>query len=168
MKKIIFLLPLAVLLLCGCQVRAKETSSDSHSSISGLVSEYSLRSDFEVIRLGRLGMGLVRTVLRNNMDHEDMEVLDLIRDVKKIVVANYGDCEASVRDEFVSRLNRLLDKDCLLLEAKDSGERLSIYGEASDSGDRITNLIINAPDSGALICIYGTIPTESISKAMKD
>lgn len=168
MKNSIYLITLAVLLMCGCQVRAKEATSDSNSRISGLVSEYSLRSDFEVIRLGRLGLGLVKSILRSNMDEEDMEVLDLIKDVRKVVVANYGDCEESVRSEFTSRLSQLLDKDCLLLEAKDSGEKVQIYGEASESGDKITNLIINAPESGALICIYGSISTETLSRAIQE
>ena len=164
MKKCIFFVALATFLMCSCQTRAKETRDESTSRISGLVSEFSLRPNFEVIRLGRLGMGLVRTVLRSSMEDDDMQVLDIIRDVRKIIIANYEDCDEVVRNEFTTRLSKYLDKDCLLLEAKDSGEKVQIYGETSDRGDRITNLIINAPESGALICIYGTIPVESLSK----
>ena len=45
----------------------------------------------------------------------------------------------------------------LLIEAKDEGEKVSIYGTSSRDGSRISDIVMFAPDDGALICFFGTI-----------
>ncbi len=93
-------------------------------------------------------------------------MLNAIKDIKQITIADYEDCPADVRDRFASRLSKLLDKDMLLMEAKDSGEKMEIYGEPSERGDELTDLILNVPGSGALICIRGRLKMKDVARIM--
>ena len=86
-----------------------------------------------------------------------------MRDVKQVSIASYEDCEASVKRDFESRLSKVLKKDFLLLEAKDGKDKVQIFAVPTDDGGDIKNLIINAPGSGALICVSGLIKTGDVA-----
>ena len=168
MKKHIILLSIALLMTVSWAIPARAAESDNGRRVALLVREYSYMPNFEVVNLGRLGLGLVKATIRNSMDTKDMALLDAIKDVKRVVIANYEDCTPGLKAEFLQRLNDLLDKDQLLVEAKDSGETVSIYGVPSDDGEKVTDLIINVPSDGALICIQGTIPMAKVAEILEE
>ena len=161
MKKYILLV--VTLLLIGVGTNpARASKADNGRRIALLVSEYSSVENFDVVTLGRLGLGLVKVAIRKSGDEDAMALIHAMKDIKRITITNYEDCDRSVKVEFSSRLAKLLDKDQLLIEAKDSGELLQIFGVPSDDGSKITDLIISAPDEGALICVQGSIPMEKV------
>ena len=168
MKKHLLLVSIALLVSVAGAVPSKAAESDNGRRITSLVREYSSMPNFEVVNLGRLGIGLVKATMRANMDKDEMALLDAIRDIKRIVIADYGSCSPGLKTEFSQKLERLLDKDQLLVEAKDSGETVSIYGVPSDDGDKVTDLIINVPEDGALICIQGTIPMSKVAEILEE
>ena len=146
--------------------KASSASQDNIRRINQLVSEYSAHPDFNVVRLGRLGLAAVKVVIRHDLDEDSLALLNAIRDIKQITIADYDDCPADIRNRFTSRLAKLLDKDMLLMEAKDSGEKMEIYGEPSESGDELTDLVLNVPGSGALICIRGRLKMKDVARIM--
>ena len=161
MKK--YILSVVTILLIGVGTNpASASEADNGRRIALLVNEYSYMDNFEVVSVGRLGLGLAKVAIRKSGDEDAMALLGAMKDIKRIIVTNYEDCDRSVKAEFSSRLAKLLDKDQLLIEAKDSGELLQVYGVPSDDGTKVTDLILNAPDDGALICVQGTIPMEKV------
>ena len=164
MKKYLLLITLALTLSLCPFCLAGNSGQDNIRRINQLVSEYSTHPDFTVVRLGRLGLAAVKVVIRHDLDEDSLALLNAIKDIKQITIADYEDCPADVRDRFASRLSKLLDKDMLLMEAKDSGEKMEIYGEPSERGDELTDLILNVPGSGALICIRGRLKMKDVAK----
>ena len=163
MKKYI-LLVVTILMIGAGTNPASASEADNGRRIALLVNEYSYMDNFEVVTLGRLGLGLVKVAIRKSGDEDAVALLSAMKDIKRIIVTNYEDCDRTVKAEFSSRLSKLLDKDQLLIEAKDSGELLQIYGVPSDDGSRVTDLIVNAPDEGTLICVQGAIPMEKVAE----
>lgn len=161
MKKYILLLVTFLFIGVGTNP-AGASKADNGRRIALLVNEYSYMENFEVVSLGRLGLGLVKVAIRKSGDEDAMDLLRAMKDIKRITIADYKDCDKAVKDEFASRLAQLLDMDQLLIEAKDSGELMQIFGVPSDDGSRITDLIMNVPDDGALICIQGSIPMDKV------
>ena len=164
MKKYIVFITLA-LSLCSVSF-ARSTDQDSIRRINLLVSEYSVHPDFQVVRLGRLGLAVIKAALRHDLDDDTIALLNAVRNIKQITIANYEDCTIDVRDSFTARLDKLLDKEMLLMEAKDSGETMQIYGEPSESGDELTDLILSVPGDGALICIRGTVRMKDVNRIL--
>lgn len=164
MKKYIVFITLA-LSLCSVSF-ARSTDQESIRRINLLVSEYSVHPDFQVIRLGRLGLAVIKAALRHDLDDDTIALLNAVRNIKQITIANYEDCPIAVRDSFAARLDKLLDKEMLLMEAKDSGETMQIYGEPSESGDELTDLILSVPGDGALICIRGTVRMKDVNRIL--
>ena len=161
MKKYVLLV--ITLLLIGVGTNpANASEADNGRRIALLVNEYSYMDNFEVVSVGRLGLGLVKVAIRKSGDEDAMALLNAMKDIKRIIVTNYESCDKTIKDEFTSRLKTLLDKDQLLIEAKDSGDLVQIFGVPSDDGSKVTDLIINAPDEGALICVQGSIPMEKV------
>ena len=138
------------------------------NKVNLLVKEYSMNPDFEVVDVGRLGLSLVRTMIRaNSLDEETRQLLSAVRNVKRVTVVDYEDCSPAVKARFTQRLSKVLDKGSLLLQAKDSGEVVEIYGDVSPDADVVTDLIINASSSGALICIKGTVPMDKVARIIE-
>ena len=164
MKKYIFFIALA-LSLCSVSY-ARSTDQESIRRINLLVSEYSVHPDFQVVRLGRLGLAVIKAALRHDLDGDTVALLNAVRNVKQITIANYEDCPLDVRNSFASRLDKLLDKEMLLMEAKDSGEKMQIYGEPSENGEELTDLILSVPGDGALICIRGTVRMNDVNRIL--
>jgi len=172
MKKIIFadmrksFFTLLLLLAITGLFQVDAMAIDHGKRVNLLMKEYSGRSDFDYMNVGRIGISLMKTAMRQNMDPDTKVLLDLMKDIKQISIASYDDCDPTVKSQFSSRLSKILTKDYLLMEAKESDEKVQIYAIPSDNGDEITDLIINAPGSGALICVKGTIKVEDVAKAI--
>ena len=160
MKRLIIFIIITLLPSLGTSLSA---DSKEMSKVNILVKEYSLEPDFQVLSFGRLGLNFVRALIKA----DTRALLAAVRNVKRITIASYEDCNSSVKERFAARLSRILNKDTLLLQAKDSGETVEIYGDTFSSEDAVTDLIINAPASGALICIKGSIPMSEVARILE-
>ena len=162
MKRLIIFIIITLLPSLGTSLSA---DSKEMSKVNILVKEYSLEPDFQVLSFGRLSF--VKALIKADMDEDTRMLLAAVRNVKRITIASYEDCDSSVKERFASKLSRILNKDTLLLQAKDSGETVEIYGDTFSSEDAVTDLIINAPASGALICIKGSIPMSEVARILE-
>jgi len=86
--------------------------------------------------------------------------------VKKFVVVDYDDASQKVKDEFNAKVARILEKSEILMEAKDDGDLVKIYGNTSEGGKKVSDLVIYVPNDGALICISGTVDMDDINGIM--
>ena len=162
MRKI-FITIIGLITIVGLIAPTQASAIDHGRRVTMLMKEYSSNTDFQLINLGRIGLSIVKAAMRQSADKDTRELLDLMRDVKQVSIASYEDCEASVKRDFESRLSKVLKKEFLLVEAKDGNDKVQIFAVPTDDGGDIKNLIINAPGSGALICVSGLIKTGDVA-----
>lgn len=169
MKKTITLITLvttlcvATLPACGRKAAEAEPVSTG-DNVSALVREFSSKPDFEVVEFGRLGVSIVKALIRESKDEDAAMLIDAIDKVKRVIITNYDECDEVVKKEFVSRLKGLLDEEALLFEARESGNKLQVYGQSSEDGSSIKDLLINIPGQGTLVTIKGIIPMDKVSE----
>ena len=160
MKKI-----LITLFMVLCLVPAAWAGNPS-GKIRTLVNEYRDEPGVEVVDLGGLGLGLLRAAARTQAkDAEDRMALDFLRSIKRLTVLDFSDAALNVKERFFRKANRILDQDDLLLEARDGGETVRVYGLSSDDGNLLEDIIVLAED--ALISVKGKIRMDQVGELIR-
>lgn len=163
MKK--FLLILALLLPLTASA-ARPQKKVSQREVSSIVSEFRHCDGVEVMRLGWLGTALVKG-LAVNIDDEDgdmREIRQALRGIKGVTVMEYEGASAEVRERVNRRLSRVLEKREVLMEVKDDGELVQIFGVLDDATGLVRDIVFHAPNECALICMFGALPMDVIGK----
>lgn len=170
MKKIIAILLLAVFAWetavpdAGAAARKKV----SPGSIAGLVREYALYEGFDVVSVGSLGLGLVRLIGRRTAEtEEEKAVFDLMGGLRKVVVVEYVGAGQDKIDSFNRKMSDLLEGVEKIVEVKEDGEKLDIYGMPSDDGEKIEDVIVFIPEDCTLVCIFGSINSQDVIRLME-
>ena len=137
------------------------------AKVQTLVNEFRHNEGFDGITLGPLGLSLVKTLALSDsdMDAEDREVLKAFTHIRRLSILDFEDARPDVKERFVSRVKKILEGMELILEAKDDGSRLSIYG--IDNGKEIKDCILFDP-SGTLICVRGSVTVEKLMAAVNN
>lgn len=166
MKRIAIVVMMALLpfvCLAGCSCRKK---SVSRNELMGLVREYRDRNGFEVVRIGPLATGLLKSVAGAAMDEcdgDEKKVMDLARGVKSMAIVDYEDADPGVRDRFNARAERILGRGELLMEVNDGDGRVRMYGVLGGDGDTVHDFVLFCPDEGALMCFFGSISMDAVA-----
>ena len=156
MKKI--LITLMMLLSLGTAALAGEP----HTQLRNLVSDYRDTQGFDVVDIGTLGLSLLKAAARTAAETpEEREALKLFNGLKRLTVVDFSEAAPEVKDKFLRKVNRILQSGDMLLEAKDGGETVRIYGTSSDDGNLLEDIALLAGD--ALIFIRGTIRADQIA-----
>ena len=160
MKKLLITL---TILLAGTLAWAGNPAA----KVQTLVNEFRHNEGFDGITLGPLGLSLVKTLALSDsdMDAEDREVLKAFTHIRRLSILDFEDARPDVKERFVSRVKKILEGMELILEAKDDGSRLSIYG--IDNGKEIKDCILFDP-SGTLICVRGSVTLEKLMAAVNN
>lgn len=162
-KKILFplllLLPLAAAAFPVGQAMPKR-------QLNAIISEFRRYEGVEVVRVGGLGTTVLRGIaqLAAGGDPEVRQALELARGVRRVSVLEYDGCAPEVRSRIVRRLDRALAGSELLLEAKDGDSSVRLYGFVDEQTDRLQDLVFHAPGDGTLICLFGSLPLESLDR----
>ena len=131
-----------------------------------LISEYKAYDGFEAVKVGRLGTGILKSLISSGAvegsDPEIKEIKRLIKGIKKLAVVDYSDCEPQVRQGFTQKVGRLLNGAEMLMEVKDGSDIMRMYGVVDDRGDRVRNFVLFSPEDCTLICLFGTISLDSV------
>ena len=155
MKKI--LITLVMLLSLGTAALA----GDPHTQLRNLVSEYKGTQGFDVVDFGGLGLGLLKAAARTAAETpEDRDALKLFDNLKRLTIVDFAEAAPEVKEKFLRKVNRILNTGEMLLEAKDDGETVRIYGSSSKDGKTLQDIALLADD--ALIFIRGSIKTDQI------
>ncbi|MBR1569452.1 MAG: DUF4252 domain-containing protein [Bacteroidales bacterium] len=159
MKKALITL-IMVLGTLGCAWAGKPAKVES------LANKYKNAEGFEVVTLGRVGLSLIKiaAVSGGDLDEEDRAALSAFSGIRKITIVDFENTAAGVKERFCRELEKILQGMELILEAKDNGENLRIYGV--DKGGTIRDCILYSGD-GALICTRGSIDLEHLGKLME-
>ncbi len=171
MKKLFVILLLVLVPLAGAAAQGKAKALP-RQQITTLVGDFSGTNGFEVVRVGRLTMGLVKTIVRKAVresgDEDTAAVLSLISGIRSVSVVDFEDAAPEARERFSRRLDRMLDGVDLLMEAKDDGEDMRLFGVVDEAGDRISDFIVWSPSECKLICLYGSMSMRKLSRFLQN
>ena len=160
MKKL--LITLLMLLSLGAAARAGEQNPQLRS----LVSSYKGTEGFEIVDIGGIGLSLLKAAAKSAAETpEDREALKLFNGLKRLTIVDFSDAAPETREKFLRKANRILQGGEMLMEAKDSGETVRIYGTSSGDGSLLEDIALLAGD--ALIFVRGSIRADQIGALMK-
>ena len=128
-----------------------------------LVNEFRDEPGFEMVDMGPIALGLIRAAARGEAKtEEDRKALQIFKDIKHLTVLDFSDAEAARKEKFLRKAKRVLADEEVLMEAKDEGETVRVYGLSNAAGDILEDIIILAGD--ALISVRGKIRADLIGE----
>lgn len=131
--------------------------------IRTLMNEFRDEPGFEVVDMGPLALGLIRAAARTEAKNDDdRKALQVFKDIKHLTILDFSDAEASRKEKFLRKAKRVLADEEMLMEAKDGGETVRIYGLSNAAGDILEDIILLAGD--ALISVRGKIRADLIGE----
>ncbi|MCR4824508.1 MAG: hypothetical protein K5849_04025 [Bacteroidales bacterium] len=170
MKRKSLLLLLLALLPLAASAGNSGSRTVPKTQINAMISEFRRYDGVETVRLGRLGTAAVKGVLRMAAQNEPdaREALALTRGVKHLAVLEYDDCRPEVRERITRRLSEALDGSELLMEARDGSSSMRMFGIVDEQTGEVRDFVLHAPQDCALICIFGSIPMDTVGKLLSD
>ena len=165
MKK--FLLLIAILLPLTASA-ARPAKRVSRSEVTSIISDFRHYDGVEVVKMGWLATSLFKS-LAGHMDGDDADtraVLQTLRGIKGVTIVDYDDADPAVRERLNNKLERVLSRCELLMEAHDSGSSMQLFGDVDDAKGTVRNLVMHAPGDNALICFFGTVSMDAVGKLM--
>jgi hypothetical protein len=155
----------------GTKAEANTSSGIQIDQLNTVISEYSGKSGFEVIKVGKLGTSAIKALVKFGImsegDGDDArEIIKMVSGIKKLAVVDYEECESADKSEFSRKIEGILRDDFLLMEAKDGSDAMKLYGVMDKKNDKIGNFILYTPSECALICLFGTIDMSAITAFM--
>lgn len=140
----------------------------SKSKVMNLVQAYRGCSGFEVVNVGPLGLSLMKTLARVSGEAQGDEdlahVLEVADGLRGVAIVDYSEASDKDRAKFSEKASKLFSESEKLVEIKDEGERVLMYGTSDKSGKVIKDFVLFAPEECALICLFGDIPVEAVMK----
>ncbi len=170
MKRIITAILLIALSMTG--FAKTEKGAVPKDRLMTLISEFSGKEGFEVVKIGSFGTAALKTAMRASVSGDDSEnvrqMLNAMKGIKKIAIVEYNKCDEKTREAFNKKLDKILSSSELLIEAKDGDDAMKIYGIVNEDENALHDFVMFAPNDCALICLFGSIPLDSINEfAMK-
>jgi hypothetical protein len=164
MKKLILILALLIPLAAS----AARPKSVSRTEITSIISDFRHYDGVEVVRLGRLATGALKGIIRTAgiSDPDTRQALQLIQGLKGLTVLEYEDAPSDIRYRLDHRIERALQKSELLMEAKEDGTHMRMFGVVDDAAGTVRDFVIYVPDSSSLICLFGSMSLEALKAAM--
>lgn len=166
MKRIIAIL-LLVVFACGQGIpeagAATRSKKVNPGDVASLVRTYNLYEGFDVVSVGGLGLSLVKLIGRHAVETaEEKAALDLIGGIRKIVVVEYEDASMDRKASFNRKMTGLLENAEKIVEVKEDGDTVNIYGMTSDDGEKIDDVIVFIPEECTLVCLFGSISSQKV------
>ena len=167
MKKYLLIL---TLLFPLAAFAAEPAKSVSRTEITSIISEFRHYDGVEVVKLGRLATGALKSVIRTAGigDPDTRQALSMIEGLKGLTILEYEDAPKDIRYRIDRRVERALLKCELLMEAKEGDSRMQMFGSVDDKSGVVRDFVIYAPESGALICLFGKMSMEALKAAMEN
>ena len=132
-----------------------------------LVNEFRNEPGFEMVDMGPVALGLIRAAARGEVKTEDdRKALQVFKDIKRLTILDFSDAEASRKEKFLRKAKRVLADEEMLLEAKDGGETIRVYGLSNAAGDILEDIVLLADD--AIISVRGKIRADLIGELVNE
>lgn len=159
---------LAVTLLSLAGFAQTSSSKVSKRKVASVISQYKNKAGVDVVDLGWLGTSLLKGLVRySDADDEDTrQALMMMKGLKGISVMSYDESDPSLKARITSHLEKALKGAELLMEVKDEGEKVRIYGTSDEKSGKVRDVAVFAPSDGTFIFLSGSFNLEDISKIM--
>lgn len=169
MKKIIAMVMLVVMTAgTGISHAAAQKGNVDSSAILKLVEKYKGEEGFETVTFGNLAVGFVKMIANATAQTpEDKAALDMLSGIRKFVAVEYEDASASAKSSFDKEISALLAGTEKIVEVKDGGDSVDIYGTLSKDGEMIRDIVIHVPEESSIVCIFGTVDIKDLGEVMK-
>ena len=144
---------------------ASEGSNVQSGKLLALINDYRDKEGFEVISVGSLGTSIIKKMIVNNLDKVDEKTRSLFKaidGIKKIAIVDFGSSDAAVRTEFIHKMEKLLSRSQLLMEIKDSENKMYMYGVVGRKNNKVGDFVLYNPDGGNVICLFGSISLDTL------
>ena len=165
MKNIIFVILGLWLTACSCIAENKHVNT---SNVINTIGEYKDVSGVQVISAGKLILGLGKFAAKLSVDsEEERAALEILNGIDKVVVLNYEDAAEAQKNELNARFSNLFNQTETILEVKEDGATVNIYGTSVNEGESIDDLMIFIPEEYTLICILGSISADKVGELIK-
>ena len=167
MKKIISVIMLVLMMAgIGMQASAAVRKVDA-ADLAGVISRYENEEGFETVRFGNLSLGFFKMIAKATASQEDKKALEVFDGINKFIVVDYSDATSAKKTAFGEELSKILDGVEKIIEVKDSGDSVDIYGSLSEDGEEISNVVIHASDGCSLVCFFGSVKMKDIGEIAK-
>ena len=162
MKKIL----ITLLMILSLGTGAQAGRANQNPQLRNLVTSYKGTEGFEIVDLGGVALSLMKAAARSAAEtEEDRQAMALFKGIKRLTVVDFSDASDHAREAFLRKANRILDQGEMLMEAKDGGETIRIYGSSSKDENFLEDIVLLAEDT--LIFVRGTIRIDQIEALMK-
>ena len=134
--------------------------------LRNLVTSYKGTEGFEIVDMGGVALSLMRAAARSAAEtEEDRQALALFKGLKRLTVVDFSDASDHAKETFLRKANKILDHSEMLMEVKDGGEAVRIYGSSSKDENLLEDIVLLADE--ALIVVRGSIRIDQIEALMK-
>ena len=135
-------------------------------SVASFISECRRYDGAEVVSLGWLATGAIKSVIRMAAmeDPDARDAVRLVKGIRGVSVFDFEDCSEPDRNLITRRLDKLLRDSEVLMEVTDDGEKMNLYGVYDEKSDTVKDFIMYAPSNCSLICLFGTISMKTLAK----
>ena len=168
MKKIISIIMLIVLMAgTGISNAAAPKGKPDSEAMTAIVSKYQGNEGFTIVSFSNVAMGFIKMLANATAQtKEDKEALDILDGIHKFVVVEYAEASDEKKAAFSKDMSALLKDAEKIIEVKENGDNVDIYGTISKDGDRIQDFIINAQNEHAIVCFFGSISIKDLGGVM--
>ena len=165
MKKIISIIML-VFMTAGAGIVQASAANDklNEADLAKVIAKYENEEGFETMTFGSLSMGLIKLIANATASKEDKQALDILSGINKFVIVEYEDAPSAKKAAFNKEVSALLSGVEKIVEVKESGDSVDIYGSLSMDGERIENVVIHVSDGGSLVCFFGSVKTSDLGE----
>ena len=136
----------------------------NEADLAKVIAKYENEEGFETMTFGGMSMGLVKLIANATASEEDKQALDVLSGINKFVIVEYEDAPSAKKVAFNKEVSALLSGVEKIVEVKESGDSVDIYGSLSKDGERIENVVIHVSDGGSLVCFFGSVKTSDLGE----
>lgn len=167
MKRLVLIFSILLSVSAGAATTGKTVSK---ARITATILECRGYSGTEMVNLGRIKTAALKGVLRLTSinDPDAREVLRHMKGIRGITILDFEGCSGADKARISKKLERALSGSEMLMEAKDQGEKMQIYGVVDENTDVARDFVLYAPSDCALICIFGSISMDTIVRIVSN
>lgn len=97
-------------------------------------------------------------------DDDTKKALEAIKDIDDLTVLTFEDCSDEDKKVIKSKLESILEKAEILLEASEDGEKVQIFGTSKEGTNVVNDVIVYIPDECTVVCLMGSISMDDLTQ----
>lgn len=97
-------------------------------------------------------------------DDDTKKALEAIKDIDDLTVLTFEDSSDEDKKVIKSKLESILEKAEILLEASEDGEKVQIFGTSKEGTNVVNDVIVYIPDECTVVCLMGSISMDDLTQ----